>query len=72
MLCVDIINILYNENLFFLTHFLQITYVQNSFYNNKEGAFVPIIRVFFSNKYIKKTQCFFTSVFLIFIPIKTK
>ncbi|EEL33919.1 hypothetical protein bcere0019_27510 [Bacillus cereus Rock3-28] len=47
MLCVDIINILYNENLFFLTHFLQISYVQNSFYNKKEGAFVPRIRVFF-------------------------
>ncbi|PEK36182.1 hypothetical protein COF80_29310 [Bacillus toyonensis] len=63
MLCVDIINILYNENLFFLTHFLQITYVQNSFYNNKEGAFVPRIRVF-SNKYIKKHSAFSHLCFL--------
>ncbi|ACK98254.1 hypothetical protein DF16_orf03251 [Bacillus thuringiensis serovar kurstaki str. YBT-1520] len=39
MLKVAIINILYYENLFFLTHYLQISYVQNSFYNWTDGAF---------------------------------
>jgi len=39
VLKVAIINILYYENLFFLTHYLQISYVQNSFYNWTDGAF---------------------------------
>ncbi|QBZ25979.1 hypothetical protein FORC085_2920 [Bacillus cereus] len=39
MLKVAIINIIYYENLFFLTHYLQITYAQNSFYNWTGGVF---------------------------------
>jgi len=39
VLKVAIINILYYENLFFLTHYLQISYVQNSFYNWTDGTF---------------------------------
>ncbi|OUA65222.1 hypothetical protein BK781_03335 [Bacillus thuringiensis serovar aizawai] len=54
--------IIQNENFFFLTHFLQITYFQNRFYNRIEGASVPESSV---NILIKKeTQRFFTSVFL--------
>ncbi|QEL82423.1 hypothetical protein DN407_28120 (plasmid) [Bacillus sp. JAS24-2] len=54
--------IIQNENFFFLTHFLQITYFQNRFYNRIEEASVPESSV---NILIKKeTQRFFTSVFL--------
>ncbi|QWH85034.1 hypothetical protein E0M27_27755 [Bacillus mycoides] len=55
MLYVGIINILYYENLFFLTHSLKIPYVQNSFYYRIAGAFVPEIPKFFPiNILIKK------------------
>ncbi|PEC87444.1 hypothetical protein COD74_24905 [Bacillus cereus] len=54
--------IIHNENFFFLTHYLQITYFQNRFYNRVEGASVQESSV---NILIKKeTQRFFTSVFL--------
>ncbi|PER54722.1 hypothetical protein COL26_24565 [Bacillus thuringiensis] len=54
--------IIHNENFFFLTHFLQITYFQNRFYNRIEGASVPESSV---NILIKKKHrgfvflCFF-------------
>ncbi|MRQ98082.1 hypothetical protein, partial [Bacillus anthracis] len=54
------------ENLFFLTYSLQITYVQNSFYNKIEGASVPESSKYFPiNIFIKKKNrgfsllCFF-------------
>ncbi|PFM38924.1 hypothetical protein COD88_05540 [Bacillus cereus] len=53
--------IIHNENFFFLTHYLQITYFQNRFYNRIEGASVQESSV---NILIKKeTQRVFTSVF---------
>ncbi|MBE7129788.1 hypothetical protein EXW32_15095 [Bacillus mycoides] len=69
MLYVGIINILYYENLFFLTHSLQITYVQNSFYYRIEGAFVPEISKFFPiNILIKKKHRIFP---LLYCPVST-
>ncbi|QWG34079.1 hypothetical protein E0M25_04810 [Bacillus mycoides] len=64
MLYAGIINILYYKNLFFLTHSLQIAYVQNSFYYRIEGAFVPEISKFFPINILikKKHRVFFTSV----------
>ncbi|AVP48929.1 hypothetical protein C2I25_23875 [Bacillus cereus] len=53
--------ILHNENLFFLTYSLQITYVQNSFYNRIEGASVPESSKYFPiNIFIKKKNSFFS------------
>ncbi|KAA0747302.1 hypothetical protein DN397_22530 [Bacillus sp. AY1-10] len=61
--------IIYNENFFFLTHYLQITYFQNRFYNRLEGASVQESSV---NILIKKKhrgfllQCFFFHPFNVF------
>ncbi|MDR4323694.1 hypothetical protein FOS03_24225 [Bacillus paranthracis] len=61
--------IIHNENFFFLTHYLQITYFQNRFYNRIEGTSVPESSKYFPiNIFIKKEkQGFFTSMFLFFV-----
>ncbi|KAB7634306.1 hypothetical protein GBN83_26960 [Bacillus sp. B3-WWTP-C-10-D-3] len=58
--------IINNENFFFLTHYLQITYFQNRFYNRIEGTSVPesSVNILIKKKHIGfLLQCFFFSSF---------